>query len=284
MSPSSERSLHSTNTVTSARADARAQGNKISPYQPYLPASSSPYVPDDVSPEALTWAETVAPGGYTHKVVARGTRIRFEDLTGDACAHLLIFNADQPWERYNAADSVKIPWQVYPTTGHPLLSGDGRVLATIVEDISGHHDALCGTTSDVAIAAKFGDPSAHGRFPSGQALFEQAAAKHDLTLRDLPPSISFFKGVRVGEDGSTTFTGGTGAGAYTDLLAELPLIVLVANSSHPLDTSSDYVSGPLRIHAWRSTATTAQSDWYSRSPEQERSYLNSLDYAAAKGL
>ena len=60
---------------------------------PYLPASSTPYPPPGVEPEKLTWAETVAGGNYTHQVVARGTRIRLADVTGEACAHVLLYNA-----------------------------------------------------------------------------------------------------------------------------------------------------------------------------------------------
>ena len=77
-------------------------------------------------------------------MLARGTTLRLRDLDGEACAHLLLYNADQPWERLNVADTVKIPWQAYLGTGHPLLSDQGRVLATIVADDSGRHDALCG--------------------------------------------------------------------------------------------------------------------------------------------
>ena len=75
---------HLTDSVRNAWADARAQGGQTSDWMPYLPASTSPYAPEGIDPSTLTWAETVAPGGYTHKVVARGTRIRFDDPTGDA--------------------------------------------------------------------------------------------------------------------------------------------------------------------------------------------------------
>ena len=87
---------HETDTVHSARADARAQGGKVADAMPYLPASSSPFPPPGVDIATLTWAETVAGGNYAHKVVARGTRVRLEDVTGDACAHVLVYNALEP--------------------------------------------------------------------------------------------------------------------------------------------------------------------------------------------
>lgn len=272
---------HLTDTVRNARDDARAQAGRTSEWMPYRPAASSPCVPPGVEAAALTWAETVAPGGYTHRVVSRGTRIRFDDPTGDANAHLLLFNAREPWERLNVADTVKIPWQVYLGPGHPLLSGDGRVLATLLEDTSGHHDAVCGTTTDAANTARYGDARPEGPSPSGRGLFIKAAAKHGLTPRDLPPSISFFQGVRVADDGTLDWTGSAGPGTHVTLVAELDLILLVANVAHPMDPQPGYDVGPLRVHAWRGAATSPGDERFDASPEANRAYLNTIDYAEA---
>src|SRR5579859_6696715 len=277
-------SAHDTETVALARADARAQGGQVADAMPYLPASSTPYPPAGVDKATLTWAETVAGGNYTHLAVARGTRIRLTDVTGEACAHVLLYNALEPWERLNVADTVKIGWQAYLTTGHPLLSGDGRVLATIVADDSGHHDALCGTSTAGANRARYGDSAPYGRSPSGRELFTLAAAKHGLAPRDLPPSVSFFKGVRVGPDGELTFTGSAGPGGSVELLAELPLIILIANVPHPVDPRPQYTCGPLRVHAWRSKPTAPGDPRWDASPEALRYYLNTADYAAARGI
>lgn len=275
---------HETGTVLSARADARAQGGRVADAMPYLPASSTPFPPRGVAPSGLTWAETVAGGGYTHKVIARGTRVRLEDVTGEACAHILICNAVEPCERLNVADTVKIPWQAYLGTGHPLLSGDGRVLATIVADDSRQHDALCGTSTTQANQAKYGDCAPQGPSPSGRDLFTLAAAKHGLAPRDLPPSVSFFKGVRVEPDGGLTFTGSAGPGKSVELLAELPLIILIANVPHPIDPRPRYTSGLLRVHAWKSQPTAPGDARWDATPEALRWYLNTADYATARGI
>lgn len=277
------RDLHQTDSVLASRSDARAQAGSQSDHMPYLPASTSPFAPADVDPSALVWAETVAPGGYAHKVLARGSRIRFDDPTGDACANLLVFNALEPWERLNVADTQKIPWQAYLGPGSPLLSGDGRALATVVEDTSGHHDAFCGTSTDVWNERKYGGAAPEGPTPSGRSLFAKAAAKHGLTKRDLPPSVSFFQGVRIDAEGAMSFTGSAGPGRHVTLVAELPLLVLVANVAHPIDPRPGYAVGPLRVHAWRGQPTSAADDRFTASPELTRAYLNSIDYAEARG-
>jgi uncharacterized protein len=275
---------HQTDSVLAARADARAQAERTADYMPYRPASSSPFVPEGVDPATLTWAETVAPGGYTHKVVARGTRVRLDDPTGAACASVILYNALETTERLNVADTIKIPWQAYLSVGHPLLSGDGRALATITADTSGNHDTFCGTSTDATATAKYGSADAEGPAPSGRSRFLLAAAKHGLTGRDLPPSISFFQGVHVEDDGALTFTGSSGAGTYVEFVAELPLLILIANVPHPLDPAEDYLVGPLRVHARSGTPTLPGDDQFTATPEVHRAYLNSIDYAEARGL
>ena len=181
--------MTATNTTTAARAHARAQAGEITESMPVLPASRWPSPPDGVPAERLTWAETVPGGRYTSKVLARGTRLRLPDLDGAACANLLLYRADAPWERLNVADTVKVPWQAYLGTGHPLLSDQGRVLATIVADTSG------GTTPSAAPAAwpttaRYGEGAAHSGAPAGRELLTLAAAKHGLTRRDLAPTVA----------------------------------------------------------------------------------------------
>ncbi|PTR27752.1 hypothetical protein C8K36_104376 [Rhodococcus sp. OK519] len=271
-----------TGTTSGARTHARAQAGTHTAAMPVVPASDWPTPPDGVAAHDLTWAETVPGGRYTSKVLARGTRLRLRDLDGNACAHVLLYRADAPWERLNVADTVKVPWQAYVGAGHPLLSDAGRVLATVVADTSGHHDALCGTTSAAANVEKYGAGALHSPSPAGRELFTVAAAKHDLRPRDLPPSLSFFHGVRVAPDGALDSTGTAGAGAHVDLLVHVPVIVLVANTAHPLDPAPEFSTTPLEILAWAAPdglATLPNDD-----PEYHRAVLNTEDVWAAEHL
>lgn len=248
-----------TSTTHSAKEHARSQAVSV----------SAPHGPAGVE---LTWATTVPGGRYTSAVLARGTRLRLRDVDGAACANILLYRADAPWERLNAADTVKVPWQAYLHDGHPLLSDQGRVLATVVADSSGHHDALCGTTSRAVNEAKYGTGALHSDSPAGRELFTVAAAKNGLGLRDLPPSISFFHGVRVEADGTLTSTGTAGAGTEVDLLFHLPVIVLLANTAHPLDPSTEFPTTTLDVLAWDASGeleTLANTD-----PEYQRAVWN----------
>jgi hypothetical protein len=277
--------MSGTDTTEGARTHARAMAGARVETMPTVPASAYADPPPGIDPRTLTWAETIAGGGYATKVLARGTTMRLTDRHGDSCAHVMLFNADQPWERLNVADTVKVPWQAYLGSHHPLLSDQGRVLATIVADTAvGAHDALCGCTTRSGNEARYGDGSAQGPSPAGRELLLLAAAKHDLGPRDIPPTVSFFKRVRVARDGNLEFIGSAPAGRYVELRAELPLVVLIANAPHPLDRRELYTCAPVDVLAWRGLPSTASDPIWSSSPELERAFLNTLDYADARGL
>ncbi|ONI88588.1 urea carboxylase [Actinosynnema sp. ALI-1.44] len=273
-----------TATTYGARDHARAQDGTVVETMPTIPAANWPERPEGVAAEQMVWAETVAGGGYTHKVLARGTELRLTDLRGDACAHVLVYNADAPWERLNVADTVKVQWNAYMGSAMGLLSDQARVLATVVTDESGHHDALCGTSTVSGNAERYGDGSPQGESPAGLGLFTLAAAKHGLEPRDIPPSISFFQGVRVEDSGVLTFTGSAGAGKSVVLRTEMPVIVLIANVPHPLDPRSDYTVTPLQVLAWRAQPTTPDRPEWNATPEARRAFENTADYLTARGI
>ncbi|MGV0627065.1 DUF1989 domain-containing protein [Mycolicibacter minnesotensis] len=232
-----------TDSTGGARSHARAQAQHAS--------MRIPATPDDVDPSTVTWAESIPPDGYVTKVLARGSRIRLIDVDGGACAHLLLYRAEAPWERLNIADTMKVPWQAYLGPGHPLLSDQGRVLATVVADSSGHHDMLCGTDD------------------TGRRLLLLGAIKHGMDIRDVAPSAALFKGVRVDPaGGGLEFTGSAGAGAAVDLRIHLPVLLVLANTAHPLDP--DPPRGELDVLAWRA------EEQLSAAPGAEPEYLRAL--------
>ncbi|MGK5683800.1 urea amidolyase associated protein UAAP1 [Actinoplanes sp. URMC 104] len=265
-----------TATTAGAREHARAQAGTVADCMPIVPASRAG--------EGLVWAETIPGGGYASKRLARGTTLRLTDLHGDACVSVLLFNADEPWERLNVADTVKVLWQAYIGEGHLLLSDQGRVLASVTAGAADLSDSFCGTTTLKSNRERYGDGSPHSGTPAGRELFTLAAAKHGLTRRDLPPSISFFQGVRVGEDGMFSPPRAAEPGTAVELRAEMPLTVLLANVPHPLDTRTTYTCKPVEVRAWAGKPTAPGDPLWSRTPEGERAFLNTADYLDARGI
>lgn len=242
-----------TASTDGARSHARSQASSA--------ALRVPILPDGVDDSRLVWAEAVPAESYVSRVLGRGTRLRLADPDGGACAHLLLFRADASWERLNVADTMKVPWQAYLGVGHPLLSDQGRLLATVVADSSGRHDLLCGLP------------------PAGQNAMLLAVGKHGMDIRDVAPSATLFKGVRVEDSGALTFTGSAGPGTAVDLLIHLPVVVAVVNTAHPLDPQP--ATTGLDILAWR--ADEELSTPINTEPEYSRALFNTeATWAAAR--
>ncbi len=277
-------SASTTSTTAGARDHARAQEGTVVDAMPVLPATAHPSPPKGIGPERLRWSERIAGGGYGHKALARGTHLRLTDVEGDACASLSLHSALGPHERLNVADTVKVQWQVYAGAGQLLLSDQGRVLASVIADDSGRHDTLYGTSALARNVERYGDGSPQGPSPAGRELLVLAAAKHGLDRRDIAPTVSYFQGVRIREDGSPEFLGSAGAGRSVTLRLEMPAIVLLANTAHPLDPRPAWSCGALDVLAWAGDPTGADDPLRTATPEGRRAFLNTDDHLSARGI
>jgi urea carboxylase-associated protein 2 len=270
--------MSQTATPEAARAHARAQAATTTWDQATIPATDAVDLPEGVDPATVIWDETIGPGGAAARALARGTRVRLTDLRGDACANLLAYCAPRPIERLNVADTVKVLWQAYLGAGSLLLSDMGRVLLSISADSCGGHDALCGASNSARNTAKYGSGGGHEPFPNARDRFAVALAKFGLDRRDIVPNVNFFKHVRVDDDGALRFDDTRSSpGAYVELLAELPVVLAIANTPHVLDPRDEYSVTELRITAWTDTPTTRADPLWSSSPEAERAFLNTED-------
>ncbi|MXO88158.1 urea amidolyase associated protein UAAP1 [Alteraurantiacibacter aestuarii] len=253
-------------------------GGTVVEAMPALPPVADD-LPADVDCDDLLWEETVAAGGYATRRLARGTRLRMIDLAGDACASLLVFNAEMPSERLNVADTVKVQWNAYLGAGKLLLSDMGRVLLSIVEDDAQTHDTFCGTSNAATNAAKYGEGSNSGACPNGRDRLLLGSAKHGLQRRDVHPCVNLFKGTRIEADGTIVpLVGPFAAGRTVLLRAEMDVIIVIANCPHVLDPREAWTVTPLRLSAWRGAVTGEDDPIRTATPEGLRAFQNVEDY------
>jgi urea carboxylase-associated protein 2 len=272
-------SASSTADPKAAREHARAMGSMRVESMPTIPAASAAQRPEGVPAEAMLWEETIAPGGYAAKELQRGARLRLVDLHGDACASMLLFNAERPVERLNIADTVKVQWNAYLGPGGMLLSDMGRVLMSLVDDTAATHDTFCGASDERSNAARYGSGDNWGPHPNARDRFLLATAKFGLGRRDIHPCVNWFKGVRIGPDGATELAHGPFApGRALTLRAEMNVIVVLANCPHPRDPRPDFCVSALRASAWRGPATPPDDPLRNASPEAQRAFLNVDEY------
>ena len=265
----------STRDPAGARAHARSMAGAKVEAMPTVPASAAEDRPAGVAPEAMLWAETIAPGGYAAKRLDRGARLRLVDLQGDACLSMLVFSAERPVERLNVADTLKVQWNAYLGAGRLLLSDMGKVLLSVLEDTAGSHDAFCGASNAASNARRYGAGDNWGPHPNARDRFLLAVAKFGLGRKDIHPCINWFKGVRIAPEGATRLElGPYGPGRQVTLRAEMDVILVLANCPHVLDPRPDYVATPARVLAWRGQVTPEDDPIRNATPEGLRAFQN----------
>jgi hypothetical protein len=193
-----------------------------------VPAAAAPHALD---PAQIVERATVPGGWYWSTRLARGQTLRIVNSSGTPGVSAFFWNADDPSERYNAGDTVKVQWNARLCAGRLLLSDMGRVLAAITEDTSGRHDTLLGGSTRATAARA--DAAPHPR--NTRENFLLAAAKHGLGKRDIAPCITFFADVRTTDDGNFRwYDDPQAANRHVDLRAEMNVLVVLSNCPHPL--------------------------------------------------
>lgn len=265
-------------TPLKAREHARARAECESAIKPTIPASAATNLPPGIEAADVVWDETVGAGGYSSRTLARGTRLRFINLEGDACVNLLVFNADRPTERLNVADTAKVQWNAYLGKGTLVLSDLGHVLLSVVADTGGKHDLLCGCSTEKSNAAKYGHGESYSPYPNARDRLLVALQKHGLGKRDISGNLNLFQSVRIEPDGVLTFIEHAGRPRdYIEFRAEMNLLVVLANTPHVLDPRPEYACTPVRVLAYRGPLTPADDPIRTGSPDARRIFENTED-------
>lgn len=230
--------------------------------------------------EGLIRSRETVPGGWAHALpLARGETLRVVNTQGTAGVSLLIFNAKDRSERFNAGDTVKIQWNARLSRGRVLFSDMGRVLASITDDTYGRNDALTGGSSRTTNAARYGDAALR----NARDNFILLASKNGLDKRDIPPCLTLFAPVGVDGEGRFRWEGeGAAPGDYADLRAELDLLVFVSNAPHPL-APGDYAPKDIDLLVWKSPPPAADDFCRTATEEAIRGFENNARYLAALG-
>ncbi len=196
--------------------------------------------------------ETLRGGQAWSRRLSRGQILRIVDPTGTACVSALCYNARDPVERYNLADTLKAQYTAFLTVGRVLYSDMGRVLMSIIGDTCGWHDTLSGCGDASSNQARFGP----GRYQELRNEFHRNArdnfivelSKVGLGKRDIVACVNFFARVSADDAGRIRWIpGNSRPSAYVDLRSEMETFVVLSNTPHPLDTSRTYAPPAVEI-------------------------------------
>ncbi|PTU32204.1 urea carboxylase [Stenotrophobium rhamnosiphilum] len=214
----------------------------------------------------ITHREVIPGGWYWPVRIERGQTLRLLNVNATPGISVMIWNADDTSERYNAGDTVKVQWTAELRKGRVLFSDMGRVLASITEDTCGRHDTLVGGSTSKSNLEKYGDASLR----NSRDNLMLAAGKYGLSRRDLAPAITFFAPVSTDAEGRFVWNEGVlQSGDFVDLRADMNLLIAVSNCPHPLAPAATYA--PSDIEAIVFQAEPVQPDDLCRSLSAEAS-------------
>ena len=186
----------------------------------------------------------VQPGGDWSGIVKRGQVLRLVDLEGTQAVDFLCYNATNPSERYNAADTMKINGSLFIEKGTKLYSDMGNVLFSVIDDTCGRHDTIGGCCSRESNRVRYGVQQG----PNCRDNFLRALARHGLGKKDIVANINFFMYVPIGADGKMAIVDGLSKpGDYVDLQAEMDVLAVLSNCPQINNPANGYNPTPIEV-------------------------------------
>lgn len=232
-----------------------------------------------------TWKLALEPGAKWSGVIGRGRAIKFNALDENSNLSMLLFNAKDLSERYNMPDTLKAQHTSHLTRGNVLMSDNGRVLASIVEDTLGWHDPIGGYITRSATDARYGFSSyqeqRNGWKRSGEENLLVELIRNGLHRRDLGPVVNLFSKVFCEADGTMVFDEHHGAaGDSITLRMEMDVLIILSNTPHPLNPKSNYPNANVELESVIAYPSNPFDYCVNYRPENKRAFENTWSYYA----
>lgn len=223
------------------------------------------------------------PGEKWSGLIGRNKYIHFKALGDNANVSILLYNMRDTSERFNMPDSLKAQYTAHLKKGNVLMSDNGRVLASIVEDSLGWHDAICGHTTRIMTDEKYGKTTYQEQrnefYRCGEENFKIELVRNNMSKRDIVPCVNLFSKVYVDEDGSMNYVlDHCKKGSTVTLRTEMDIIFIVSNTPNPLDPSVEYPSVPVTMEVYDAPKTDLMDECVNNRDENYRAFENTWDY------
>ena len=195
---------------------------------------------------------TVDAGDYFLQRVNKGSIIRILDLEGNQAADTLFYNANDPAERYSAADTLRAQKNLYLSAGSILKSNYNNDLLKIVADTCGRHDTIGGACATESNTVRYSlEKRCMHACRDSWMLAIAENEQYGLTKDDIAHNINFFMNVPVTTDGGLTFADGISApGKYVELEALMDVLVLISNCPQLNNPCNGYNPTPIDVIIW----------------------------------
>ena len=229
------------------------------------------------------------PGEKWSGAIGKGKYIHFKALGDNANISILMYNLRDTSERYNMPDTLKAQYTSHLTKGNVLMSDNGRVFASIVQDSLGWHDSISGYTTRTMTDEKYGKTSYQKQgndfYRCGEENFKIELVRNNMGKRDIVPCLNLFSKIYVEEDGSMHYdTEHCKEGATVTLRTEMDIIFVASNTPNPLDPSEKYPSVPVLMEVYNAPAVDLTDYCVNFRDENYRAFENTWDYNNLLGI
>jgi uncharacterized protein len=187
------------------------------------------------------------------RVIRKGQTLRIIDSEGQQAVDALLYNADNPAERYSAQDTLRVQGSAYIVLGTQLISNMGRVMAHITADTCGRHDTSAGCCSCESNAVRFGEQTRYQHACRENFILE--LSKHGLTKRDIVANLNFFMEVPIEPSGDFTVLDGLSSpGNYVDITMEMDALFVISNCPQINNPCNGFNPTPIRVEIFEAPA------------------------------
>lgn len=229
------------------------------------------------------------PGEKWSGAIGKGKYIHFKALGDNANISILMYNLRDTSERYNMPDTLKAQYTSHLTKGNVLMSDNGRVFSSIVQDSLGWHDSISGYTTRTMTDEKYGKTSYQKQgndfYRCGEENFKIELVRNNMGKRNIVPCLNLFSKVYVEEDGSMNYdTEHCKEGATVTLRTEMDIIFVASNTPNPLDPSEKYPSVPILMEVYNAPAVDLTDYCVNFRDENYRAFENTWDYNNLLGI
>ncbi|MGM0875390.1 MAG: urea amidolyase associated protein UAAP1 [Bacillota bacterium] len=234
------------------------------------------------------WSKTIPAGGKWSGTISKGRLIRFTALGDGANLSTLMYHANNLTERYNMPDTLKAQHTSHLTKGHVLMSDNGRVLISIVDDSLGWHDTISGYTTRKQTDEKYGVTNyqelRNNWLRSGEENFAMELVRNGLGVRDIVPVLNLFTKVYCDDNGDMHFSEDhCQEGATVTLRTEMDTLFVFSNTPNPLDTNSEYPSVSVKVEVFEALPVESDDYCLNYREENRRAFKNTWEYHTLVG-
>ena len=176
-----------------------------------------------------------------------GQMMRIVDLEGEQGVDFLVYDAVDHFDRYAAADTMKINGRIFIQKDSVLYSINCNPLMTVVADTCGKHDTIGGCCSDAINRTRYDAPGQR----NCRENFLREFANHGMDERDMVANLNFFAYVPIGVDGEMDFQPPLSKpGDYVDLRAETDVLTIISNCPQINNPAAGFNPTPIQVTIW----------------------------------